>query len=321
MSKKDVGIVEETVINAYKVDANKRQQEVAEGVEAEGKIAELNKQKREAVIPLSRTSLEHEGLEFLEGYALALGHLNQTKETLLAVSLYYICKRQLYTEKGFASFAEYCKARGLNKSVAYEWVKNVEEFGVKDFSVLTEKIGLHQTFFREVKALPEEVKNAVVKGEKIEFNGREYDLSKDGKGLREVVKALVHNVNINQQSRGAYETHKQWNEKVAKKDDEIRKLREQIDDANMPPGDKEAIAKIERLKIQLRGIIRIWESADLKDYGVEVGMELMQAAEYAKDRMDLCLSRILELVRGEPFELDREEAESAFKEKHSEEGD
>ena len=52
MGKKDLGIVGETVKNAYEVDAHKRKQEVAEGVEADGKIKELQRneeQKRQEI--------------------------------------------------------------------------------------------------------------------------------------------------------------------------------------------------------------------------------------------------------------------------------
>jgi hypothetical protein len=308
MGKK--GIVDETMQAAYEVDAHRRAKEVQEGVDAEGKIAELNKQKREATIPLDGINLENESLGFLEGYTLAFRHLDKAKEMLSAVSLYYICKRKLYTEKGFASFADYCKARGLCRSVAYEWVKNIEDFGIKDFSALTEKIGLNKNFFREVKALPEEFKNAAVKGEKIELNGKEYDLSKDGKELRDIVKALVHEVNLRRETRGAYETHKQWNEKIAKKENEIKHLREQLDDKNLPLEDRAAIQKIHNLKIQLCGCIRLLESADLKKYSEEVKEELLLTAQYAYDRGQLFLGRVLDHLKGDRPAL--EEAEENF---------
>ena len=317
MGKKDVGIVEETVMAAYEVDAHKRKQEVAEGVEAEKKIEELNKQKREATNSNALENFDGKRLDYFEGYLTSLTHQDKFKQMQTAMALYYINKHQLYKERGFNNFVDYCKAIGMSKGAGYEWVKNVEEFGIKDFSNLLEKVGANLRFFREVKALPEEVKDAVVKGEKIEVNGKEYDLAKGGKELREVVKALVHEVNANKQSRGAYETHKQWNEKIAKKEREIERLKEQIEDANMPPEDKEAIKKIETLKTQMRGIIRIWESADLKKYGDDVQAELVLAAEYAHDRSKLCLSRILELVRGTLSPLEIEEAEIEFKKKYS----
>lgn len=284
--------------------------EVKEGLEAEKKIAELNKQKRDQTFPLHGIDMDGKKLEFLEGYTLALAHMDRTKEIQWAMALYYINKNKLYTERGFTNFVEYCKARGISKSVAYEWVKNIDELGIKDFRVLTEKIGLNQTFFREVKALPEEVKNAVVKGEKIEFNGREYDLGKDGKGLRDVVTALVHNVNINKQTRGAYETHNQWNEKITKKDQEIKHLQEQLEDKKIPLGDREAIAKIQNLKIQLCGVIRLLESADVKKYSEEVKEELLLTAQYAHDRGELFLGRMLDELKHDRPAL--EEAEGNF---------
>ncbi len=308
MGKK--GIVAETMQAAYEVDAHKRAKEVQEGVEAEGKIAELNKQKREATSPLAADSMDEKGLEYMEGYLLALGHQDRVKEIQTAMALYYVYKNQLYKSKGFTAFSEYCKARGVNKSVAYEWVKSIEDFGSQDFSALVDKVGLNRTFFREVKALPEEFKNAAVKGEKIELNGKEYDLSKDGKELRDIVKALVHEVNLRRETRGQYETHKQWNEKIAKKEQEIKHLREQLDDKNLPLEDRAAIQKIHNLKIQLCGCIRLLESADLKKYSEEVKEELLLTAQYAYDRGQLFLGRVLDHLKGDRPAL--EEAEENF---------
>ena len=287
--------------------------EMQEGLAAQQEIEKLNRQKRESTVSFVTDTIEDKGLDFLEGYLLSLEHQDRLKQIQTAMALYYIHKRQLYKDRGFKFFKDYCEARKINRSVAYEWVKNIEEFGTGDFVVLTDKIGLNQKFFREVKLLPEEVKDAVVKGEKIEINNKEYDLSKGGKELREVVKSLVHEVNKSKLEKKSYDTHETWNKKIAKRDEDIKRLQEQVDNAGIPKGDGEALAKILRLKIEIRGTIRMIEASDMEYFGEEVKEELVLLAQYIHDRGEVCLGRMLEATKGDLHRPDREYAEEEFR--------
>ncbi len=286
-------------------------EEMKKSIDAQMEIEEINQQKREATNFLTALeNLDGKGLDYFEGYLTSLEHQESFKQIQYAMALYYIHKNQLYKAKGFRNFVDYCKAIGMSNGAGYEWVRNIDEYGVKDFCNLLERIGLKLRFFREVKALPEEVKTAVVKGEKIEINDKEYDLAKGGKELREVVKSLVHEVNKAKTEKKGYDTHETWNKKLANKDVQIQRLTAEIANFKTPLEDAEAIKKLENLKIQLRGVIRIIEAFDAKKYSEEVKTELLLTAQFAHDRGELCLGRILDEIKCDRVSL--EVAEESF---------
>ncbi len=118
-----------------------------------------------------------------------------------------------------------------------------------------------------------------------------------------------------------YDTSKQWKEKVARRDEEIEELKKRLSSQGIPEEDEAALRKIGELKIQLRGLLRIIENSEPAGYGPDVQAELLSLAQYACDRGELCLGRVLEKLKGEDGRLLKEDAERKFYSKYGEEED
>ena len=138
-------------------------------------------------------NFETQSLGFIEGF-LAKGSIDKALNDMLeALALHQVKSRELYKEVGFNSFSEYCESKGISKSLGYDWAKHVETAGPENFPALAEKVGLNRTFFRAFGLIPQEMQSAVVKGEKIKYDGIEYDFSGDGESIKKTVKSIVDN--------------------------------------------------------------------------------------------------------------------------------
>ncbi|MEW6115347.1 MAG: hypothetical protein AB1553_00395 [Nitrospirota bacterium] len=130
-------------------------------------------------------------LSYIEGFLSRREVTDSFNEMVDALALYEVKHRELYREAGFKNFADYCESRGISKSLGYAWAKHVEEIGPDSFPALAEKVGLNRTFFRAFALIPHEIQQAVVKGNKIEVDGKEYDFSADGESVKQIVIGLV----------------------------------------------------------------------------------------------------------------------------------
>jgi hypothetical protein len=200
--------------------------------------------------------------------------------------------------------------RALLKDVKLEVVAAFKAMGCSDY-----EIGLLKT------SEDEEVKALMSKGTLV-VGSQEISITPDNmpRIVRHVERIVQKSNNLEEENQrlkkecdSKYDTQKQYKEKLAVKEKEISQLKAQLDDQGIPEGDKEALKKIETLKIQLRGIIRIIESANLKGHNEEVKEDLLLLAQYAHDRGELCLGRVLELTKGPAHTPDREYAEEEYK--------
>lgn|SRR5574343_681679 len=163
----------------------------------------------------------------------------------------------------------------------------------------------------EVKAL---MSKGILKVNDVEIQTTPENMPKIVKHFEKVIKRKdeleAEKEQWEKEKQSIYDTRKSNNEKLAKKDMEIKRLQEQLEDKKIPLDDREAIAKIQNLKIQLCGVIRLLESADVKKYSEEVKEELFLTAQYAHDRGELFLGRMLDELKHDRPAL--EEAEENF---------
>lgn len=136
-------------------------------------------------------NFSNQPLSFIEGFISRREVTDSFNEMIDTLALYEVKHRKLYKEAGFDNFSEYCESRGISKSEGYEWVKNVESVGPKNFPVLAEKVGLNRTFFRAFALIPYEIQQAAIKGDAIEIDGKAYDFSGNGDSINNLVISLV----------------------------------------------------------------------------------------------------------------------------------
>jgi hypothetical protein len=136
-------------------------------------------------------NISNQPLGFIEGFLMKGAIDKAFNEMLEALALHEIKYRELYREAGFNSFSDYCESRGIPKSEGYEWAKHVETAGPENFPVLAEKVGLNHRFFRAFALIPQEIQQAVIKGDTLEVDGKAYDFSGSGDAVKNLVIGLV----------------------------------------------------------------------------------------------------------------------------------
>ena len=197
--------------------------------------------------------------------------------------------------------------RKLMKDTQPHIIAAIKALGYSDY-----EIGLLKTSEDEdVKAL---MNKGILKVDDVEIQTTPENMPKIMKHFEKVIRRKdeleAEKEQWEKEKQSIYDTRKSNNEKLAKKDLEIKRLQEQLEDKKIPLDDREAIAKIQNLKIQLCGVIRLLESADVKKYSEEVKEELLLTAQYAHDRGELFLGRMLDELKYDRPAL--EEAEENF---------
>lgn len=197
--------------------------------------------------------------------------------------------------------------RSLLKDVQPHVIAAIKALGYSDHEIRL----LKTTEDEAVKAL---MSKGILKVDDVEIQTTPENMPKIMKYFEKVIKRKdeleAEKEQWEKEKQSIYDTRKSNNEKLAKKDLEIKRLQEQLEDKKMPLDDREAIAKIQNLKIQLCGVIRLLESADVKKYSEEVKEELLLTAQYAHDRGELFLGRMLDALKHDRPAL--EEAEENF---------
>ena len=153
--------------------------------------------------------------------------------------------------------------RKLMKDTQPHIIAAIKALGYSDY-----EIGLLKTSEDEdVKAL---MNKGILKVDDVEIQTTPENMPKIMKHFEKVIRRKdeleAEKEQWEKEKQSIYDTRKSNNEKLAKKDLEIKRLQEQLEDKKIPLDDREAIAKIQNLKIQLCGVIRLLESADLKKY-------------------------------------------------------
>ncbi len=314
--KADTGIVEETQRAAFEVDSQKRQQGVQEGVEAGKKIAEIQSKEEKRLKDIGDKYLNGIPYETERVIGETQAFFQQSVTGIIEVGKRLLAMKEAEKYGVWERIVE--EKIGISRMTAWRFMAVAKKMGSCN-TVLQlnapNKGGTGKLY--ALLNIPDEDlhefdETGVLKGATIEDINKMS--AKEFKRLiaeKEDWKAKAKQYEELAQSK--YDTQKQYKEKLAVKDKEISQLKAQLDDQGIPEGDKEALKKIETLKIQLRGIIRIIESANLKGHNEEVKEDLLLLAQYAHDRGELCLGRVLELTKGPAHTPDREYAEEEYK--------
>lgn len=146
-------------------------------------------------------NLGEKPLAFMEGFLTKGGIDKAFNDMQEALILYEIKRRKLYRDAGFKNFSEYCGSRGISRGKGYEWAQYVEDLGPDDFSVLTEKVGMNQSFFRAFSLLPKQIQEAVILEGDLTVNGKPVDFSGGGEQIKQLVLGLATELNGEKKAR------------------------------------------------------------------------------------------------------------------------
>lgn len=323
MSKKS--IVAEATKGLAEIDIARKQKELKEGLEAEKTIAKIQTQEEKKLREIGDKYLDGDIYERERVVGEAIMLRNQTVQSMIGLG------RRLLAIKEAEKHGEWLQifdARiGLSQPTAWRFMAIARKFSnysrVKDFTVLDIKHGVGK-FYALLNVPDDELaefdETGLFRGATTEdINKMSVSQFRKLVAEKEDWKAKARQFELEVQSK--YDTTKQYKEKLSKKDGEIKALKERIESQGIPEDEQEALGKIANLKVQLRGLIRIIEGANLDAYSDEIKAELQLLAQYAHDRGELCLGRVLERLGGVSYAPFREQAEADFLKKHAEDED
>lgn len=304
------------------IDIFERRQEVKEGAEARDRIKEIEKAKEEKSEALAKYcgGLPYER-ERVKGEIVS--HLNRSIEELIEAGKRLVVVREM-EGGGFMQFLDEISLPYASAWRLIALTKMTEKYPrVNTFKVVDMKKGIGKLY--SLLNVPDEElaefdETGLFKGATVEdINKMSVSQFRKLIAEKEDWKARAKQFELEVQTK--YDTKTRYEKKIEQLEKDKKGLQEKIDDFGLSKDDKEALQKIQNLKLSIRGNINFIEAADLRGHSDEVKAELLSLATYIHDRGELCLGRVLEIVGNVDGTVAKEAAERDYLKKYGEDNE
>lgn len=323
-SKGEMGVVEQAKKDMQEIDEHKQRQEVKEGAEARDKLAVIQTKEQARLIEIGAKYLDGTPYEKEMVIGRAQAYLKQSVMGIIGAGKCFLAMKEAEMHGGWEDLIE--KKIGISPVTVWRFMAIARKFeifhAVKDLTVSYDKgIGkLYSLLNIPDEELAEFDETGLFKGATVEEINK---MSvKDFRKLiaeKEDWKAKAKQFELEVQTK--YDTKTRYEKKIDSLEKEKKGLQEKIDDFGLSKDDKEALTKIQNLKLSIRGNINFIEAADLRGHSDEVKAELLSLATYIHDRGELCLGRVLEIVGNVDGTVAKEAAERDYLKKYGEDNE
>lgn len=322
--KNDTGIVEQAKKDMLAIDLAKQRQEVKEGAEARDKLAIIQTKEERRLAEIGEKYLGGVPYERERVIGKAQAHLQQAVTGIIDAGKCFLAMKEAEKYGDWIEILE--KRMGISQPTGWRFMAIARKFqnihavnGLK--ATFTEGIGkLYALLNVPDEELAEFDETGLFKGCTVEdINKMSVSQFRKLIAEKEDWKAKAKQFELEIQTK--YDTKTRYEKKIEQLEKDKKGLQEKIDDFGLSKDDKEALGKIQNLKLSIRGNINFIEAADLRGHSDEVKAELLSLATYIHDRGELCLGRVLEIVGNVDGTVAKEAAERDYLKKYGEDNE